>query len=238
MTSATAPSRTRLAIAAWSQTDGSRYSLHVDVELRVGDLSGDLADRGFLTVEHEPCPPGCLTLSVTSDLLRNGRFDSCGSSLYDVPDGARWKPGWSPERYDRLVALGRRWHLNTMRAACAHMTPLDVGSTVYWPTLSGPLELFTITSYAPSRNAWFDPSTGEEIQRPSDAPRKTCWHCGHSESTAQFREVYDAVDHYGANRGLVCPRTGYRYGSSWLVEPLPPEILDEIADLTSGGETV
>lgn len=71
-------------------------------------------------------------------------------------------------RGQAIATLGERWHLNTMRAGCAHQT-------VVWED----------TPY----------------HRPS------------------------------LERTKPCPETGYRYGSSWLVELVPAEVVTRLREL-------
>lgn len=118
---------THIGIGEWREDD-RRYRLVVTLDLRVGDLAGDLAERGFKTVEHEPCPPGTLTLSATHDIIDRGKrrgddFVSGGAGLPALPEHEiMFDAGWSRARYGELRELAERWHLNTMRAACAHQT--------------------------------------------------------------------------------------------------------------------
>lgn len=165
-----------IGIGNWTEHDEA-LRLVVTLELRVGDMAGDLASRGFQTVEHEPCPPGALTLSVTHDVIdrRTRRRDSFVSGGAGIPRDCvekitEWDDGWNAERLASLCDLADRWHLNTMRAGCAHVAP-----------------------------------------------------------------VYE-TDRYGRSVPSLdltppCPLTGYRYGSAWLVEVLPDEVLAELTVL-------
>jgi hypothetical protein len=109
-------------------------------------------------------PEGTLTLSVcgeTKDRKGNGVWQeaSGGQCLDELLKVTDFAAGWSSDRARRLHALWTRWHLNDMRAGCAHMAVTGNG--------------------------------------------------------------------YDANRHLVCPVTGYRFGRAWLVEPMPDAVLAE-----------
>lgn len=129
-----------ILVGSWSD-EWAQYRLSVTLELRVGDLGGDLAERGFQTTRHEPCPPGALTLSVTHDVRRRHgssgkgvwREDAGGAGLpaeyVDLVAAAHQHPGsgfattMTEATARRLVELADRWHLNTLRAGCAHQAP-------------------------------------------------------------------------------------------------------------------
>lgn len=120
---------THIGIANWTE-DGRRLRLVATIELRVGDLAGDLAERGFQTIEHEPCPAGALTASFTHQIINRGKRrgyddEGGGAGLPEIPADAVYDLGGiSPEQYAHLRELADRWHLNTMRAGCAHQTPV------------------------------------------------------------------------------------------------------------------
>lgn len=124
------------AIGSWADEFGENR-LACTLELRVGDLGGDLSSRGFQTIEHEPCPPGTLTLSVTFELKsrergegQRWRVEAFGPGLpheyvekllASTLDGSgRFAVGMTPELAGFLTGLGERWHLNTLRAECLH----------------------------------------------------------------------------------------------------------------------
>lgn len=170
--------RTDIRIGTWREDgEGPRLAFVAELELRVGDLAGDLAARGFQTVDHEPCPPGTLTLSACRsilDLSKRGdnRYISSGAGSYADSIGTEvwWEKGWNRDRFTHLAEIADRWHLNTMRAGCAH------------------------------------------------------------------QEVVYETDRYGRRVPSLdltppCPETGYRYGSAWLVEPLPEDVLTFLAEI-------
>ena len=204
----------KLPIGSWAD-DGGRYRLVVSIELRVGDLAGDLATRGFQTVEHEPCPPGALTLTVTHDVrrapVRGGvwRDDAGGaglpaSYLADIDARGAYAEGMTPELAHRLADIASRWHLNTMRAGCAHMTTLDHENdlgAVLWPGIR-------LVRYVGSG----DPELPYGWRLAEDG-------------------VLEADPTTVMLRSLHCPVSDYRYGTGWLIELLPDDLLAELAAL-------
>ncbi|HET6914930.1 MAG TPA: hypothetical protein VFH56_02455 [Acidimicrobiales bacterium] len=135
-----------------------------------------------LTVElrerHEGCAYQTITHGTTTDPvqvsftgefferrnMRRDDFTSAGQNLEDLDLITKPAPGFTLNEIHELGALWRRWHLNDMRAECAHMELPD------------------------------DPS-------------------------------------YDARKDIVCPETGYKYGSAWLAEDVPADVLDHIRHL-------
>lgn len=118
------------------------------------------------SVNHEQTTDR-LRLSITGvQIGKYGSFDrnsawlSCGQVEGELLNLTRLELGWTVGSVSKLHEMWKRWHLNDMRAACAHQT-------VRQQQVGGGLE----TNVADN-----------------------------------------------------CPETGYRYGSSWLVESLPHEV--------------
>lgn len=111
-------------VCTYDAGDG-RELLVVRVELRVGDLAGDIATRNpsAQTVDHQPLQQGALGLSVTHDFMR-GRRDlgggACVPSIATINNAVEWCDGWNMNRYVTLHDMAERWHLNLVRAWCAH----------------------------------------------------------------------------------------------------------------------
>lgn len=203
-----------IPVGSWADAYG-RYRLAVRLELRVGDLAGDLATRGFQTVDHEPCPPGALTLSVTHDVRRAPvkggvwREDSGGAGLpadylAEIESGGAYATGMTPELARRLVAIAYRWHLNTCRAGCSHMTPLDHESSlgaVLWPGIR-------LVRYVGSG----DPELPYGWRLAEDGLLEA------DPTTVMLRSLH-------------CSVSDYRYGTAWLIELLPDDLLAELAGL-------
>lgn len=99
--------------------DGLRVVVDIDLRLKSG--------AGNDTVDHAPAPEQYLELGITGAGLASRREDIewGGQSIDTVAAIERFEPGWDAAARDELVALWRRWHLNGMRAACAHMPAFD-----------------------------------------------------------------------------------------------------------------
>lgn len=197
--------KVKVGIANW--TEGGRpLGLVAIVELRVGDSAGDLAERGFRTVNLEPVAPGTLEASFTHDVRytdrpknANSAEYSFGAGLPDLPADARYRDGWSGEKYARLQALAERWHLNAMRAGCVHQIADGWG------------------------------------KRPIDPSKPTTAYGRHFNGQRQDSwNLLGWVRPDEHPEGLMtrpCPTCNYKYWSAWLVEVLPPGVLAELADL-------
>jgi hypothetical protein len=140
------------------ERNGRRGYVVVTVELRI--LQGD-----YVTTEHGTVSDP-LELSVQAS--QYGPYDhkdnpsASGQARESLSEITEPAPGWTLEEIAELRSLWERWHLNAMRAACAHM-PTD------------------------ARERW------------------------------DRREV------------VVCDTgSGYKYGTSWLVEPLPAEVVERV----------
>jgi hypothetical protein len=144
----------------------------LEIELRIGDMGGDLAERGFQTVDHEPCPAGALTVSMQHSIGPKNDPLSCGAGVPNalremVADpSADWATGWDAAKALRVADLAERWHLNTMRAWCSHTGPdIGVGAAVGFPTMAGGwLHVADVVTYAGDKDTelvWVDSRTGE-----------------------------------------------------------------------------
>ncbi|MET7363194.1 hypothetical protein ABZS76_32820 [Streptomyces sp. NPDC005562] len=148
-------------------TTVDRLRVHVDIELRVDDQERQ-------TVDHQTVS-NPLTLSVTQTSYRGKKnidrnFDSGGVDLDNILRVVTPAPGYTLAEVREIARIGKRWHLNTMRAACAHMT-LPEGKV------------------------------GAEL----------------------------------LDEGLVCEKSGYKYGHAWLTEVLPDDVTARIQELGRKG---
>lgn len=138
-------------IGSWHDGDGGPLH-HLTVHVKVVELLHATPQQ---TIDHEPIVR-YERLTIVGEVLTTRRHIASGQVHADLALITRPAPGWGPDDRARLGEVWARWHLNDLRAACAHQTP------------------------PAGRND------------PDPAP---------------------------------CPRTGYRYGTAWLVEPLPADVL-------------
>lgn len=141
--------------------DGLRFIIQLTLEEQGGE-------RVMHTIEHEPVAR-VTRLSISgAGLERSARDIAYGGQCRDALEELReLAPGWTQADVDSIAAIWDRWHLNDLRAACAHM----------------------------------------------DLPED---------------KSYDARHHIECEAG-----TGYKYGTAWLVEPLPDDVVTEMQRLQS-----
>ncbi len=152
---------------------GYKANLPVTVRVRIERLE---RNETYHTIEHEQVtrPWG---LSITTavwnprgdDTLAGG---ATAAPLREVAAHGRPREEWADGTLPYLASIHDRWHLNAMKAACAHQ------EVVY--------------------------ERGPAGRRPSLTETRPC------------------------------PVTGYRYGSAWLVEPLPRLIVDDLLRMFTG----
>lgn len=102
---------------------------------------GTLADKSYVVVDLEiRRRPGTATtvdhvdivdplevsLTGTVHEYRHREPYGAGQIVDTLADIVTPAPGWTLEEIRELATLWDRWHLNTMRAACAHMVPGDL----------------------------------------------------------------------------------------------------------------
>ena len=111
----------------------------------------DTHERSSMTIDHEPIT-GYSELAITAGVwnMNHSDFIICGQCQEALDNMVTYEAGWDHAKAMRLKAIWERWHLNGLRAGCAH--------------------------------------------------------------------------------GLDCPE-GYKYGSAWLVEPLPDDIVAELQEM-------
>jgi hypothetical protein len=79
-------------------------------------------DAGSETVDHATLEGPVLRFSVMG-ATRVGRSEgSAGQIVDELSKVTSFAPGWDAERRDRAVELWNRWHLNDVKAGCAHQT--------------------------------------------------------------------------------------------------------------------
>ena len=146
-------------------------TVRVEMRLRVAN-----PDQPRETVDHATIEAGTVELSVTYVEYRgNPRPNTATDNIPDsrwVAFGAGVAQALShvkqTDEVRQLATLAERWHLNAMKAGCAHQ---DV--------------------------VWEDSNYGRRPSLKLTAP---------------------------------CPVTGYRYGTAWLAEPLPADVLVQVAE--------
>jgi hypothetical protein len=144
----------------------------------------------FVEIEYRD---GRLSLSgVEGPTAKGNAAGSCGQLL--PREGEPWGDRWHVATWSgRLIEVWRRWHLNDMRAGCAHQRA----------------EGWDRRPIDPSK-----PTTAYGRHFPGqrqDSWNLLCW--------------VDRAEHPEGLLSVPCPTCHYKYGSAWLREDVPEDVL-------------
>jgi len=177
---------------------------------------------------------------------------SCGQivdSMSDAIDG--WAPGWSEALLAQFVETWRAWHLNDMRASCEHQREWDTRA---------PLTLRPLTwgpEYHRRRRAAEDGTMradefatwGETVRMVArltlgfNPPKHPDLWGADGERMLALQLVKEEKpetkaagwvtekEHPAGLLSKPCPTCGYKYGSAWLKEDVPADVLEFLESL-------
>lgn len=202
----------------------------------------ELSDRNGKGVELSVC--GSVWNKYGTDIDAGGQcLDSLASYIHT------FAPGWNAERLARVVAVWERWHLNGMRAGCVHQREWDtrgeveIISLTWGPTFhkertkaeQGTLTLPEYDAYRLTTARVYALTIGMGTPKhPAiwGAEGEQLIASGHVKVEKTERKgrgwVYPS-EHPEGMLTKACDVCGHRYGSAWLYEPLPAEVLAEVA---------
>jgi hypothetical protein len=158
------------------------------------------------TVTHTPVPAGALELAISGEYRettsRRHDIDGGGQTLdalrqvidQDIDVRGVTRPPTSDLR--RILDIWERWHLNGMRAACAHQAADG------W------------------RTRRIDPN------KPADT--YGLHFEGQTHASWNLLGWIRPDEHPDGLLAKPHPECGYRYGSAWLYEPLPGDVLADV----------
>jgi hypothetical protein len=182
----------------------------------------------------------------TADGNARGSCGQCAEALGDLKEYAA---GWDADKAKRMREIWDHWHLNNMRAGCEHQRAswdqaerievVKYGlSTEAYQTRTQAMERAAIAAAAgtdPKLTAeekalillsdWFKGRRAPD----ADDPLSGCF-------VAKKRETKAAALVYQSehDRGLLmkpCEVCGYKYGSQWLHEEVPEDVIQWLAEL-------
>ena len=163
----------------------------------------------YVTIDYQYDRNQMWELSITGveGPTKNGDARGSGGAMVDRLDISGYAPGWNRQMVDRLRAIAQRWHLNGMRA----------GS----PRQEEYLRAFPVTVTYPESHL--------------DKARQALRGVG-LEPDPGFMHPYRtrARTTISAANGIVVDEVAdvpYSYGSAWLHEPVPAEVLQWLHDL-------
>jgi hypothetical protein len=203
----------------------------------------------FATIEWKG---GRLSITGVIGPKANGdALGSCGQIVGESLEGIELAPDWTPETYARFVETWERWHLNDMRAGCEHQRanwgdPTERVEVVSYKLTTEAYTLRLKTIAAASRAAL----AGEEF-RPDPAARALAemddWYKARHQppdSDSPLSGLYEVEKRKMKPRGWVyerenprgilakpCEVCGYKYGTAWLREEVPADVLEFLQGL-------
>lgn len=193
---------------------------------------------------------GRLSISGVIGAKRNGDASGSSGQCADEIRGAEFvtrAAGWDEETVARFLGVWDKWHLNDMRAGCEHQRagwdtgePLEVTS---WMLTMEACRLRRSVEESVKDAA----AAGETLPPISAAERYLLgrdWHLSHPPAEVLALGLHEVakVETKAAGwvtpdehpRGLLCKPCevcGYKYGSAWLREEAPTEVLAFLSSL-------
>lgn len=175
---------------------------------------------------------------------------SCGQCIGALSELTSYADGWDAASVAQLAAFWNRWHLNDMRAGCEHQRESwDVSEKIevveYKLTSEAYKERNALIAAAAIAHAGGKPceltETGKALVRlddwfkpryeppEADSPLSGCYEVGKRETKAAG--WVSPSEHPRGLLGKPCEVCGYKYGTSWLHEEVPADVLEWLRSL-------
>lgn len=224
-------------------------SMHKIVNPCMCDVGKMYKYNAFAKIEYSE---GKLSITGVIGPRSNGDcFGSCGQCVDDIRKGAPI-PEWTDDMLQKFCDIWDEWHLNDMRAYCSHMKKLgwleQMKESVEIKKWDLKREAWERKREAEKRavdclkaGETFVP-TPEEVKLANldlsvttyngeDLPdldlyefkQKDC--IGHSNLKYERRSWLSIKNTHLGFIGKPCPVCGYKYGSSWLKEEVPEDVI-------------
>lgn len=193
---------------------------------------------------------GKLSISGVEGPLQNGNAKGgCGQIVMSGLNVKTYAPGWDADSVAKLADVWSRWHLNDMRAGCEHQRAEN------WGDEEVEVVTYGITSEAHKirREAEAEAAAAAVEGRVANLTEAGKFMIGPD----WFKDRYEAPDadsplsglfevkkretkranwvsqseHPRGVLGKPCPVCGYKFGTKWLSEEVPAEIVDWLDSL-------
>lgn len=190
---------------------------------------------------------GKLSISGVEGPRPNGdAFGSCGQIIMEEWNITSYAPGWDAEKVARFREVWERWHLNDMRASCEHQRGWDTTRKVEIVTYQLTSEAlreqdaakkYVLETAAATGHVELSDGTRELLQLPwntTTAPDVDGPGGGRYEVKKREQKALGWLRQEEHPEGMLsrpCDVCGYKYGTSWLREEVPADILDFLAAL-------
>lgn len=219
--------------------------------------------NAFVKIEYED---GRLSITGVIGPMSNGDCrGSAGQCVDEIRKGDPYtNEGWTAEMLKKLCDIWDHWHLNDMRPYCFHQGELGwaekAGTYVklYQYTLNSDAlkrqkDAEKAAIDALKRGETFTPTTEQ-----SEAARKEYFLTLHHEAGPEIMADYEPRKKYGGKGSNVemkllghlrpdehpegiltkpCPVCGYKYGTAWLKEEVPQDVIDWLFSLPDSPRT-
>lgn len=171
---------------------------------------------------------------------------SCGQCVDEISAGTP-ADCWTSEMLEKFCAIWRKWHLNDMHAECEHQQELGYNElakkvvTIYE---------FTLTSEAYHKKKGAEKTALEALREGktfTPTPEQLKYASlptfvkSHLPDIGYNYKIYKTEEktlgwlspevHPEGILGKECPVCGYKYGSSWLYEDVPNDVIDWLFNL-------
>jgi len=233
------------------------HALPITLEIEIKEKSGR---EHFQTVDLTPITPPALCLSISGNIGSHGagQINETLERL-TLDNSIDYRPGWNADRLNQLLKVWERWHLNDIKAGCRHqneskeskkkitiITPrinawkikddetrrraerllklLEMGKVTFQTDLY-PVDYLILDIFKAARNG--------EVYKPKTEGEKSYFEHGIIEIKTEEKAagwVYP-TEHPDGMLTRPCPQCGYRYGSAWLFDALPQDVIDFIEAL-------
>lgn len=200
-------------------------------------------DKGRLSLT------GVIADGLRSDCLAAGQIVNALLEYVKIPS-----PSWPKEKLEKLIEIWHRWHLNDMNAACEHQRnwpldkPLDVQIYTQVGTRCDDIRAFIRGGRATeeeknllklSDDIWGAMTTGGKhgnFGGSSPYPAEDIVRLLGENMLAKWKieqKTAGGVYPFQHPEGLLCKPCevcGYEYGSAWLYEAVPEDVLEWLRD--------
>lgn len=206
--------------------------------------------RGFVKIEYDG---GKLSLHGVIGPTSNGNAKgSCGQCVGEIRKGTPVE-GWTREMLDKLCDIWDEWHLNDMRPYCQHMKELcwveqmhEKVKVTKWDVTREARDkardaerraiecLKNGETFVPTPEETMYANVGYGVTTYNDElpehpefyefNERDC--LGRSNVEYKTRGWIRCEEHELGFLGKKCPVCGYRYGSAWIKEEVPQEVID------------
>lgn len=196
-----------------------------------------------------------LSITGVEGPKRNGdAFGSCGQ-ITIVPEEITPAPGWNTDLITRFAAVWDRWHLNDMRAGCEHQRASGrADAMIEVVTYKMTSEAYRLRNEAieEARKAAMEgrvanlTSTGRALISPDWYKDKFTPPDANSPLSGMYevksRETKRAgwvnqQEHPAGMLSAPCEVCGYKYGTAWLKETVPDDVLAFLSSLPDTDKT-